>query len=192
MSAVQQRSLLRSGALSARELLQNSLERIDQVNPVLNAIVTLDPEGAYRQAAAADDAFARGAELPPLHGLVMAHKDLLATAGMRTTWGCRLFADHVPEADAHAAARMAAAGAVRIGKTNVPEFGLGSHTVNPVFGSTGNPYAPDRSAGGSSGERPPRWRRGCSASPTAATWVARCAIRRPSATSSACVRPWDG
>ncbi|MGY2083740.1 amidase [Blastococcus sp. SYSU DS0539] len=151
MSAVEQRSLLRAGELSARELLRNSLERIEQVNPLLNAVVTLDPEGAHRQAAAADEAFAHREDLPPLHGLVMAHKDLLATGGMRTTWGCRLFADHVPAADAHAAARMAKAGAVRVGKTNVPEFGLGSHTVNPVFGSTGNPYAPDRSAGGSSG-----------------------------------------
>ncbi|MCZ2859286.1 amidase [Blastococcus sp. VKM Ac-2987] len=151
LPAVEQRALLRSGQLSARELLQNSLERIEQVNPVLNAVVTLDPEGALRQATAADEAFVHREDLPPLHGLVMAHKDLLATGGMRTTWGCRLFADHVPAADAHAAARMAQAGAVRVGKTNVPEFGLGSHTVNPVFGSTGNPYAPDRSAGGSSG-----------------------------------------
>ncbi|HEV2066814.1 MAG TPA: amidase [Thermomicrobiales bacterium] len=151
LPATAQRALLRSRAISARDLLRAYLSRIESVNPVVNAIVTLDAEGAMAQAQAADDALARGEDVGPLHGLVIAHKDLLLTKGMRTTFGSPLFRDFVPTEDAAVAARMRAAGAIRLGKTNVPEMGAGSHTFNPIFGATRNPYDTGKSAGGSSG-----------------------------------------
>jgi amidase len=151
LPATEQRVLLRRRSISARELLAAYLDRIDVVNPAINAIVTLDPEGALAQARDADDAAARGESLGSLHGLVVAHKDLLPTRGMRTTWGSPIYRDFVPDEDAAAAARMRAAGAIRLGKTNVPEMGAGSHTFNPLFGPSRNPYDTGRTVGGSSG-----------------------------------------
>jgi amidase len=142
---------IRAGEISARELLQLHLERIAERNPQLNAIVSLDEERARAGAAAADEATARGDALGPLHGLPFAFKDTHDVAGWRTTYGSPLFADHVPETDELVVARIRAAGAVTIGKTNVPEFAAGSHTFNTVFGTTLNPVDPTRSAGGSSG-----------------------------------------
>ncbi|MFF8311604.1 amidase [Streptomyces lydicus] len=142
---------LRRREISAREVVQAHLDRIEQVNPAVNAIVTLDPEGALAAAAAADARLARGAEVPPLHGLPIAFKDTHLTRGMRTTFGSPLFADHVPDEDDVVVERLQRAGAIRLGKTNVPEFAAGSHTFNRVFGTTRNPYDPTRSAGGSSG-----------------------------------------
>src|SRR5690606_24012405 len=127
------------------------LNRIDQVNPVVNAIVTMHTDEAMAEAQAADDALARGEAVGALHGLVMAHKDLLNTKGRRTTHGSPIYADNVPEEDAAIATRMSAAGGIRLGKTNVPAMGAGSHTFNPLFGATKNPYDTGRSAGGSSG-----------------------------------------
>jgi amidase len=124
------------------------LARIAAVNPGLNAIVALrDADALMAEARALDDAPPRGW----LHGLPLAVKDLQAVAGVRSTWGSPLFADHVPEADEMLPRRLRAAGAILIGKTNVPEFGLGSHSFNPVHGVTANPYDPARTAGGSSG-----------------------------------------
>jgi amidase len=143
--------LLRSRELSARELLSAYLHRIHRVNPRLNAIVSLAEEQAAQSAAAADDAAARGTLLGPLHGLPIAVKDLADTAGIRTTYGSPLFADHVPDADAPYVALLRAAGAVILGKTNTPEFGAGSQTFNPVFGVTRNPWDLRMTAGGSSG-----------------------------------------
>ncbi|MEU1204610.1 amidase family protein [Nocardia sp. NPDC005825] len=151
LTAVDQRTLIAAGRLSARELLVSSLNRIEAVNPSVNAIVTLDREAAFAAAQAADDERARGNPRPALDGLVVAHKDMTRTAGMRTTMGSEFLRDVIPETDDAVPARMVAAGATRIGKTNVPEFGLGSHTVNAVFGATHNPYDLARSAGGSSG-----------------------------------------
>jgi amidase len=151
LPATEQRLLLRARAISARDLLRAYLSRIETVNPVVNAIVTMDIDGAMHQAQAADDALARGEDVGPLHGLVVAHKDLLQTKGMRTTFGSPLFKDFVPTQDAAVAARMRAAGAIRLGKTNVPSMGAGSHTFNPLFGTTRNPYDREKSAGGSSG-----------------------------------------
>jgi amidase len=151
MPATHQRRLLATGQVSARELLTATLARIDAVNPTINAIVTMDAEDAMRQAQQADDRLARGEETGPLHGLVIAHKDLLNTKGMRTTHGSRLYADAVPDHDAAIAVRMREAGAIRLGKTNVPEMGAGSHTFNPVFGPSFNPYDQGRTVGGSSG-----------------------------------------
>lgn len=140
-----------SKEVSAREALQVHLDRIDEVNPVLNAVVTRDDEAAFAQAAAADAATARGESFGPLHGVPMTHKDTHDTAGMRTTWGSPLMADRVPEADALIIARLKAAGITTTGKTNVPEFAAGSHTFNEVFGTTVNPYDRTKSASGSSG-----------------------------------------
>ena len=137
--------------ISARELLDLHLARIAERNPQLNAIVSLDEERARAAASAADEATARGEALGPLHGLPFAFKDTHDVAGWRTTYGSPLFAEHVPETDDLLVERIRAAGAVTIGKTNVPEFAAGSHTFNTVFGTTLNPIDPARSAGGSSG-----------------------------------------
>ena len=150
-TAVELAGMIARRELSARELLDACLARIEAVNPELNAIVTLVPEIAYERAAAADQAVADGDELGPLHGLPVAHKDLELTAGIRTTMGSPLFADFVPVEDGLIAERMRAAGAVVLGKTNTPEFGAGSHTFNEVFGRTMNPYDLGRTCGGSSG-----------------------------------------
>lgn len=137
--------------LSSREAVESHLARIDTINPVINAVVTVDADRALAAADAADQMTASGADLPLLHGLPMTHKDTHDVAGMRSTQGSPIFADHVPVADAPIVARLKAAGVVSTGKTNVPEFAAGSHTFNPVFGTTTNPYDPTRSAGGSSG-----------------------------------------
>ncbi len=135
-------------AVSAAEVMAATLDRIDRVNPALNAIVSLrDREALMAEARAADAAPRRGW----LHGIPVAVKDLAETAGIATTMGSPILAGNVPKADCGMVARMKAAGAIVIGKTNVPEFGLGSHTTNPVFGPTRNPFAPDRTPGGSSG-----------------------------------------
>jgi amidase len=146
-----QAAAVRAGEISARELLELHLERIAERNPELNAIVSLDEERARAGAAAADQALASGGELGPLHGLPFAVKDTHNVAGWRTTYGSTLFADHVPDTDDLLVERVRRAGAVIIGKTNVPEFAAGSHTFNRVFGTTLNPHDPTRSAGGSSG-----------------------------------------
>ncbi|GAA3445815.1 amidase [Planomonospora venezuelensis] len=151
LTAVEMQELLRTRQVSAVELLDSHLRRIEETNPEVNAIVTLVAERAMDEARAADRDLAGGVWRGPLHGLPVAHKDLADTAGIRTTYGSRLFAGHVPERDALIVRRMREAGAITIGKTNTPEFGTGSHTVNEVFGATRNPYDLSRSAGGSSG-----------------------------------------
>jgi len=138
---------IRAREYSAREVMESHLERIAAVNPRVNAIVTLDPELALRLADEADQSEPRGV----LHGLPIAVKDLEPTAGMRTTWGSPLYAEHVPEHDSLLVERLRAAGALIIGKTNTPEFGAGSQTFNEVFGATRNPYDLTKTPGGSSG-----------------------------------------
>ncbi len=142
---------IRRGALSATEALLAHLSQVERVNPAVNAIVTLDPEGALAAARAADEAQARGEPLGPLHGLPVAHKDHFFTRGMRTTFGSPVFRDFVPDHDSIIVERQRAAGAITIGKTNMPEFGAGSQTFNEVFGATRNPYDPSKTCGGSSG-----------------------------------------
>ncbi len=139
---------LASGRLSAVEVMRATLDRIAAVNGRVNAIVALrDEEDLMAEARAADAATAKG----PLHGLPIAVKDLVNVAGIASTQGSPVFRDHIPQSDDLIAARMRAAGAILIGKTNTPEFGLGSHTFNPVYGATRNPYDLARSCGGSSG-----------------------------------------
>jgi amidase len=146
-----QAALIRSGALSATELLDLHLQRVAAVNPAVNAIVSLDPERAHLEASAADSAMARGEPLGPLHGLPAAIKDVHDVAGLPTTQGSPLLASTVATSDEMIVARIRAAGAIVIGKTNVPEFSMGAYTDNKVFGPTRNPYDPTRSPGGSSG-----------------------------------------
>lgn len=150
-TALELRDLLDRREVSAQEVTQAHLDQIERVNPRVNAVVTLVAERALAAAEGVDRALAAGERLGPLRGLPVAHKDLHDTAGIRTTYGSPLWADHVPERDDLVVERIRAAGAITLGKTNTPEFGAGSHTFNPVFGATHNPYALDRSAGGSSG-----------------------------------------
>lgn len=133
---------------SAAELMQDTIDRVDQVNGSVNAIVAMRDSDELMAEARALDA---GPNTGPLHGLPFAVKDLADVAGLPTTQGSPFFKDFVPEHDDAMVARLRAAGAVFIGKTNTPEFGLGSHTFNPVYGATCNPYDLGRSAGGSSG-----------------------------------------
>lgn len=142
---------IRTRVLSAREALDAHLARIAAVNPQINAVITLDESGAHERAARADQLTASGAEVGPLHGVPMTHKDNLDTAGIRTTNGSPLMRDRVPDTDALIIARLKRAGVNSTGKTNIPEFAVGSHTFNTLFGTTTNPYAPTLSAGGSSG-----------------------------------------
>ncbi|MCX7565270.1 amidase [Sulfitobacter sp. F26169L] len=148
MDALAQSGALESGAVSAVELMEATLARIAAVNPRVNAVVSLsDGDRLLAQARAADNAPRSGW----LHGMPIAIKDLANAAGFPTSRGSPLYAGQVAEADDQMVARLRAAGAIIIGKTNTPEFGLGSHTFNPVHGATRNPYDVSRSAGGSSG-----------------------------------------
>jgi len=142
---------LQSKTLSAVEVMKAHLAQIERINPVVNAIVTLLPEQALAQARAADEALASGITPGPLHGLPIAHKDLVFTKGIRTTKGSPIFKDFVPAEDALIVERLKKAGAITIGKTNTPEFGAGSQTFNAVFGETLNPYDTSKTCGGSSG-----------------------------------------
>jgi amidase len=151
MSAVEMARLIRAKKLSAREVLAAHLTQIERVNPQVNAIVTVAAELASAAAARADEMQARGQTLGPLHGLPVAHKDLLDTRGIRTTFGSPLYKDNVPTDDDIVVERMARAGAITIGKTNTPEFGAGSQTFNTIFGATRNPYDLTKTCGGSSG-----------------------------------------
>jgi amidase len=151
LPARQLAQLLKAKKLSARDLLAAHLQQIERVNPKVNAIVTLVPDLARAAAQAADDALARGKKPGLLHGLPIAHKDLVDTKGIRTTYGSPLYKDHIPQANDITVDRLQSAGAITIGKTNTPEFGAGSQTFNTVFGPTRNPYDLSKTCGGSSG-----------------------------------------
>jgi amidase len=151
MSTVEMARLIRTKRLSAREALAAHLKQIERLNPKVNAIVTLVPEMAADAAAKADEMQAHGETLESLHGLPVAHKDLLETRGIRTAFGSPLYRDNVPAEDDIVVERMRRAGAITIGKTNTPEFGAGSQTFNKVFGATYNPYDLTKTCGGSSG-----------------------------------------
>ena len=142
---------IRRKDVSAREVLSAHLAQIERWNPRVNAIVTLVADRAMADAAKADEALARGDKVGVLHGLPIAHKDLVETAGIRTTRGSPFYRDNIPTSDAAIIKTLRAAGVVTIGKTNTPEFGAGSHTFNTIFGATKNPYDTGRSCGGSSG-----------------------------------------
>ncbi|MEU5181187.1 amidase [Streptomyces longwoodensis] len=150
--ARRQVAALRTGAISSRALLDQLLDHHAKTNPGVNAVITLDIEAARAAADKADKHLAdTGRTLGPLHGLPMTVKDALETKGMRTTCGSTDLADHVPDTDADVVALLRAAGAIIIGKTNVPTMCQDIQTSNPIFGKTNNPFADDRTAGGSSG-----------------------------------------
>lgn len=151
LTAIEARRLIGTRRLSPVELLESCLARIAAVNPAVNAMVAMDTERAQVSARAAEAAVMAGGPLGPLHGLPIGIKDLEETEGLRTTWGSPIFADHIPTRDEAMVANLRNAGAIVVGKTNTPEFGAGANTRNLVYGATGNPFDPTRSAAGSSG-----------------------------------------
>jgi len=151
LSAVELAAALRARRLSARELLELYLARIARHNPALNAVCTLDEARARRRAQEADNALERGELWGPLHGVPMTIKDALETAGVRTSGGHPPLKDYVPERDAPAVARLRAAGAILLGKTNVPPLSADYRADNPIFGRTNNPWNLERTPGGSTG-----------------------------------------
>src|SRR6266478_512742 len=142
--------LIVRGAVSPLELVQAVLTRLERVNPRLNAYCTVAADPALEAAKKATAAARRRARLGPLHGIPVSIKDLTPTRGLRTTWGSKIFEHHVPDEDALIVARLKAAGAIVVGKTNTPEFGAGGNTFNAVFGATRNPWNPALTCGGSS------------------------------------------
>jgi len=151
LTATEARWRLMTGELSAVELVDACLARIEEVDPSVNAMVTVAAERARAEAVNADRMAAKGRSTGALHGLPIAIKDLQATKGIRTTRGSAEYADHVPEADAAIVSKIRTAGGIVIGKTNIPERSIGANTVNRLFGATGNPFDPTRTCGGSSG-----------------------------------------
>ena len=151
MGAAELAGLICARRLSPVELRRATLDRAAALQPVLNCFITLDTEGAMAAARAAEAAVMRGDALGPLHGLPFSVKDLVPTAGLRTTWGSLIFKDHVPERDAAVVARLKAAGAILFGKTTTPEFGQQCLTQAPLFGRTRNAWSAERTSGGSSG-----------------------------------------
>ncbi len=151
LSAVALRRLIGSKAISPVELLDACIERIEAVNPAVNAITATCFDAAREAAKAAEQAVMNGQPLGLLHGLPLGVKDLEDTAGLLTTYGSPMSRGNVPKHDALLVERLRAAGAVLVAKTNVPELGAGANTRNPVWGATGNPFDPDLNAGGSSG-----------------------------------------
>jgi len=150
--AIELARLIRGRQLSAREVMIEHLDRINKLNPALNAIVAkLDDDRCVALADEADRKLARGEDVGPLHGLPWAFKDLEDAVGFPNTMGSPIFKDRMPAQDSPIVAVLRRAGVIPIGKTNVPEFGMGSHTYNNVYGTTRNPHDPTKSAGGSSG-----------------------------------------
>lgn len=142
---------LRSGTATSSGLTELMLDRIEQHNPTLNAFITVTPKLAREAARQADAELAAGRDRGPLHGIPIAVKDLIDTAGVRTTYGSKLFEDHVPDKDATVVRRLHEAGAVPLGKTGLHELAYGTTSINQFYGAIGNPWAPDHDPGGSSG-----------------------------------------
>lgn len=151
LSAVELRRLIGAKRLSPVELLEASIQRIEALNPGINAVTATCFDRARGEAKAAEAAVMRGDSLGMLHGLPTGIKDLEDTAGLLSTYGSPLYRDHVPAKDGAMVARVRAQGAIVVAKTNTPEFGAGANSRNPVWGATGNPFNPTLNAGGSSG-----------------------------------------
>ncbi len=145
------RQMIGAGEISPVELLESCIARIEALNPAVNAIAAKTYRRARDEASAAEAAVLRGAPLGRLHGLPIGIKDLQDTEGVLTTHGSPLYRNHVPTRDSAQVALVRAAGAIVVAKTNVPEFGAGANSRNPVWGATGNPFDPSLNAGGSSG-----------------------------------------
>ena len=142
---------IRAGETSSLELTRSSLARIERLDGLLNAFITVTADAALEQAAQADRELAAGRDRGVLHGIPVAVKDLIDTRGVLTTYGSRYYADHVPDEDAAVITHLHKAGAVSLGKTGLHELAFGSTSVNPFFGAIGNPWRPDYHPGGSSG-----------------------------------------
>jgi len=151
MTIAQARVALRQRQVSSVQLVEGCLREIDRRNPELNAFLTITADEALEAARAADAELAQGRDRGPLHGIPIAHKDLFDTAGVRTTYGSKIFANHVPKRDAALVARLKAAGAVSLGKLGLHELAYGITSNNPHFGAVRNPFDPSRIPGGSSG-----------------------------------------
>jgi len=151
LSAIEAHNLISSKELGIEELVTSCLLRIDNVNPKVNAVVTICAEQAIAEARKMDRLVTSGEPLPALFGLPILIKDLIETRGLLTTYGSRYRADHIPDKDAEVVRRLRRSGAIVIGKTNTPELGAGANTFNQVFGATRNPYDLTRTSGGSSG-----------------------------------------
>ena len=151
LSAIEARTLIGRRALSPVELLESCIARREAVDPAVNAMVAHDDVASRAAAKAAEQAVMRGDMVGALHGLPIGIKDLTATAGLRTTWGSPIFRDHVPAQDEALVTNLRRAGGIVVGKTNTPEWGAGANTRNAVYGATGNPFDPSKSAAGSSG-----------------------------------------
>jgi aspartyl-tRNA(Asn)/glutamyl-tRNA(Gln) amidotransferase subunit A len=151
MPATEIAAAIRAGEVSCVEVTRAALERIERSQLELNAFITVAHDSAMAAARDAEAAVIRGDSLGPLHGVPVAVKDLVPTAGIRTTWGSLIFKDHVPDTDAVVVARLKQAGAIIVGKTTTPEFGQQCLTEAPLFGRTRNAWRADRTSGGSSG-----------------------------------------
>ncbi|MGY1593061.1 amidase [Geodermatophilus sp. SYSU D00965] len=151
LTALEQAAAVRAREVSPVELVEHALRRVEALDPGLGAFLTVTPERALAAARRAEHRVARGGELPPLLGVPTAVKDLNNTAGVRTTYGCTVFADNVPTVDDHVVTALAAAGTISVGKTNTPEFGFPCYTDNALAGPARSPWDRTRLAGGSSG-----------------------------------------
>jgi aspartyl-tRNA(Asn)/glutamyl-tRNA(Gln) amidotransferase subunit A len=151
LSAVKAAALIRAKKLSPVEYVDAVLEQVSKLEPQVNAFITLTAERARDEARAAERAIMDGTTLGPLHGVPVGVKDLLPTAGVRTTYGSKVYADNVPDRDDILVTRLKRAGAILIGKTTTPEFGVKGQTDAPLYGVTRNPWDLSRTSGGSSG-----------------------------------------
>ena len=151
MSATDLSGAIRTKRVSPVEVVNAVLDRIERLNPRLNAYCLVTGESARQEAQEAEAAVMRGDPLPPLHGIPISVKDIVITRGVRTTFGSRIYENHVPVEDAPLVARLKAAGSIMVGKTTTPEFGWKGVTDSPLFGITRNPWNLDRTPGGSSG-----------------------------------------
>lgn len=170
--------LIRSRQLSPVEVVQAHLDRIEAVNPKINAIVTV-AERALAQARSAEAAVMRGDDLPPLHGVPFTVKDSIDTADVLTQRGSPIFAGRIPQTDAVSVARLKAAGAIVLAKTNLPEFSYSTETDNLLTGRSNNPWNLDRTPGGSSGGESAAIAAGLSPLVWAPTWQSRCEAPLP-------------
>lgn len=182
------RELVAAKQVSPVELTRHFLARIEDLEPTLHAFITVAADDAIEQARRAEDAAVRGEELGPLHGVPIAIKDQFWTRGIRTTGGSLVFDDYVPQEDSVHAERVRRAGAVIVGKTNTPEFGMFGRTVNRITEETRNPWDTSRTSGGSSGAPRAPSPRAWSRSPSAATEAGPCGCLPRTAGCSACTR----
>src|SRR5258706_475789 len=151
MTILETAATLRAKKVSSLELTEDSLKRIARANPKLNAFMTVLEESARARASALDAELSHGRDRGPLHGIPIAHKDLVMTRGVRTTGGSKIFADFVPDRDAVVATKLHDAGAVLVGKTGLHELAYGVTSDNPHYGAIHNPWDLERIPGGSSG-----------------------------------------